>query len=70
MNHAPACTAPFCANEELSVARFTAEQLRNFTALARARVKPVPCPSYPGEYHTVRRADTLAGMADWALITR
>ncbi|WP_412542732.1 hypothetical protein R8Z50_09655 [Longispora sp. K20-0274] len=55
------CTAPECADERLSLARFTAREIENFTPLAKARVRPVPCASFPGFFHTVRRVGS-AGM--------
>ncbi|WP_412543560.1 hypothetical protein R8Z50_14075 [Longispora sp. K20-0274] len=66
LNRAPECTAPACADERLSRARFTREQLSGFTSLAKARVRPVPCASFAGEFHTMRRAETLSGSDDWA----
>ncbi|GIG63699.1 hypothetical protein Lfu02_80710 [Longispora fulva] len=67
MTREPQCTDPRCADERLSHARFTRAQLETFTALAKARVRPVPCATFPGEYHTMRRAENLAGSADWAV---
>ncbi|MGY0236169.1 hypothetical protein [Longispora urticae] len=52
------CTAPECRDERLSLARFTRWELQRFTPLARARVKPVPCASFPGFFHTMRRVGT------------
>ncbi|GIG57322.1 hypothetical protein Lfu02_16940 [Longispora fulva] len=49
------CTDPRCLTGELSLGRFTAREVENFTPLAKARVRPVPCASFPGLFHTKRR---------------